>query len=177
MQSDVIRQLAERESCIFVGRCADYILREHPRCVNIFVSASREDRIERLVRTRRLTPEAAEQLMDSTDEKRADYYNYYSNRTWGAAATYHLCIDSSVLGIDGTAAFAEEFIRKETEPRPQGLNAPRPTTSPYRESSRPTIGRLLFSDFSGPIPVRCANRRTTSGRSSIPSRLPFRRAT
>lgn len=82
MQSDVIRQLAERESCIFVGRCADYILREHPRCVNIFVSASREDRIERLVRTRRLTPEAAEQLMDSTDEKRADYYNYYSNRTW-----------------------------------------------------------------------------------------------
>ena len=113
MQSDVIRQLAERESCIFVGRCADYILREHPRCVNIFVSASREDRIERLVRTRRLTPEAAEQLMDSTDEKRADYYNYYSNRTWGAAATYHLCIDSSVLGIDGTAAFAEESIRKK----------------------------------------------------------------
>ena len=104
---------AERESCIIVGRCADYILREHPRCVNIFVSASREDRIERLVRTRRLTPEAAEQLMDSTDEKRADYYNYYSNRTWGAAATYHLCIDSSVLGIDGTAAFAEEFIRKK----------------------------------------------------------------
>ena len=113
IQSDVIRDLAARESCIFVGRCADYILREHPRCVNIFVSASREDRIERLVRTRRLTPEAAEQLMDSTDEKRADYYNYYSNRTWGAAATYHLCIDSSVLGIDGTAAFAEEFIRKK----------------------------------------------------------------
>ena len=105
MQSDVIRQLAERESCIFVGRCADYILRDHP-----LVEA---DRIERLVRTRRLTPEAAEQLMDSTDEKRADYYNYYSNRTWGAAATYHLCIDSSVLGIDGTAAFAEEFIRKK----------------------------------------------------------------
>ena len=113
IQSDVIRDLASRESCVFVGRCADYILREHPRCVNIFVSASREDRIERLVRTRRLTPEAAEQLMDSTDEKRADYYNYYSNRTWGAAATYHLCIDSSVLGIDGTAAFAEEFIRKK----------------------------------------------------------------
>ena len=50
---------------------------------------------------------AAVPSMPSTDEKRADYYNYYSNRTWGAAATYHLCIDSSVLGIDGTAAFAE----------------------------------------------------------------------
>ena len=59
MQSDVIRQLAERESCIFVGRCADYILREHPRCVNIFVSASREDRIERLVRTRRKRPNSS----------------------------------------------------------------------------------------------------------------------
>lgn len=113
VQNNVIRDLADKGSCVIVGRCADYILREHPRCVNIFVSASREDRIERLVRTRRLTPEAAEQLMDSTDEKRADYYNYYSNRTWGAAATYHLCIDSSVLGIDGTAAFAEEFIRKK----------------------------------------------------------------
>lgn len=112
-QSGVIKDLADKGGCVIVGRCADYILREHPRCVNIFVSASREDRIERLVRTRRLTPEAAEQLMDSTDEKRADYYNYYSNRTWGAAATYHLCIDSSVLGIDGTAAFAEEFIRKK----------------------------------------------------------------
>lgn len=177
MQSDVIRQLAERESCIFVGRCADYILREHPRCVNIFVSASREDRIERLVRTRRLTPEAAEQLMDSTDEKRADYYNYYSNRTWGAAATYHLCIDSSVLGHRRHGRLRRGVHPQETEPRPQGLNAPQPTTSPYRESSRPTIGRLLFSDFSGPIPARCANRRTTSGRSSIPSRLPFRRAT
>ena len=112
-QRQIIENFAKQGDCVIVGRCADYILREHPRCVNIFVSASREDRIERLVRTRRLTPEAAEQLMDSTDEKRADYYNYYSNRTWGAAATYHLCIDSSVLGIDGTAAFAEEFIRKK----------------------------------------------------------------
>ena len=112
-QQQIIENFAKQGDCVIVGRCADYILREHPRCVNIFVSASREDRIERLVRTRRLTPEAAEQLMDSTDEKRADYYNYYSNRTWGAAATYHLCIDSSVLGIDGTAAFAEEFIRKK----------------------------------------------------------------
>ena len=114
-QSDVIRQLAESESCIFVGRCADYILREHPRCVNLFISASREDRIERLVRTRGITPEAALQLIDTTDAKRAAYYNYYSNRTWGAAATYHLCLDASALGIDGTAAFAEEFIRRKLD--------------------------------------------------------------
>lgn len=113
MQSDVIRQRAEQESCIFVGRCADYILRDHPHCVNIFISASREDRISRLVSLHGITAEAAEKMMDTADEKRASYYNYYSNRTWGAAATYHLCIDSSVLGIDGTATFAEEFIRRK----------------------------------------------------------------
>ncbi len=113
MQSDVIRQRAAQESCIFVGRCADYILRDHPHCVNIFISASREDRIARLVSLHGITAEAAEKMMDTADEKRAEYYNYYSNRTWGAAATYHLCIDSSVLGLDGTAAFAEEFIRKK----------------------------------------------------------------
>lgn len=113
MQSDVIRERAEQESCIFVGRCADYILRDHPHCVNLFISASREDRIARLVSLHGITPEEAEKMMDTADEKRAEYYNYYSNRTWGAASTYHLCIDSSVLGIDGTAAFAEEFIRKK----------------------------------------------------------------
>ena len=113
MQSDVIRQRAEQESCIFVGRCADYILRDHPHCVNIFISASREDRISRLVSLHGITAEAAEKMMDTADEKRAAYYNYYSNRTWGAAGTYHLCIDSSVLGLDGTAAFAEEFIRRK----------------------------------------------------------------
>ena len=57
--------------------------------------------------------ENIERVIRKKDKQRADYYNYYSNRTWGAAATYHLCIDSSVLGIDGTAAFAEEFIRKK----------------------------------------------------------------
>jgi len=113
MQSDVIRQLADSESCIFVGRCADYILREHPRCVNLFISASREERIRRLAAQRSLTPEAAAELMETTDRKRAAYYNHCSNRTWGAAATYHLSIDSSALGIDGTAAFAEEFIRRK----------------------------------------------------------------
>ena len=115
MQSDTIRRRAERESCIFVGRCADYILREHPRCVNLFISASPADRIRRLAATHGLAPEAARQLMESTDAKRAAYYNHYSNATWGAAATYHLCLDASALGIDGTAAFAEEFIRRKLD--------------------------------------------------------------
>lgn len=111
IQSDVIRELAERQSCLFVGRCADYILRDHPRCVNVFVSASKEARIERLMRIHNIPSEAAEELMEKADKKRSSYYNYYSYKTWGAAETYHLCIDSSVLGIDGTVQFIKEFVK------------------------------------------------------------------
>lgn len=111
IQSDVIRHLAEEKSCLFVGRCADYILRDHPRCVNVFISAAPEARIKRLMETLNVDAEEAEELMEKADKKRSSYYNYYSYKTWGAAATYHLCIDSSVLGIDGTVAFVKNFIK------------------------------------------------------------------
>ena len=113
VQSDVIRRLAEEKSCLFVGRCADYILREHPRCVNVFISSSREDRIARLCHLHSISEDAAEEKMNKADKRRAEYYNYYSYKTWGAAATYHLCIDSSVLGIDETVSYIEEFVRKK----------------------------------------------------------------
>lgn len=113
IQSDVIRHLAANKSCVFVGRCADYILREHPRCVNIFISSSREDRIARLCRIHSITQEEAEGKMNKADKKRSEYYNYYSYKAWGAAATYHLCIDSSVLGIEGTVGFLQEFVAKK----------------------------------------------------------------
>lgn len=111
IQSDVIRELAENQSCLFVGRCADYILRDHPRHVNIFISASKEARKERLMNLHGITDEQAEEMMEKADKKRASYYNYYSYKTWGAAATYHLCVDSSVMGIDGTVAYLLTFIR------------------------------------------------------------------
>lgn len=113
IQSDVIKQLAEKESCLFVGRCADYILRDHKRCFNVFISASPEARIERLVNKLNITPEDAEELIEKADKKRSSYYNYYSYKTWGAAATYHLCVDSSVLGIDGTVQLVKEFAIKK----------------------------------------------------------------
>ena len=104
IQSDVIRELASRESCVFVGRCADYVLRDHPRRLDVFVSASRAARCERLCRLHGIAPAEAEAMMDREDARRAAYYDYYNSRgRWGRAATYHLCIDSSVLGIEGTA--------------------------------------------------------------------------
>lgn len=113
MQSDVIRQLAERESCIFVGRCADYILRENPRCVNVFITADDEDRCRRICARQGCTPAEAQALMERVDARRASYYNYYSSRTWGVASTYHLCVSSSVLGDEGTADFILEFAARK----------------------------------------------------------------
>lgn len=113
VQSDVIRRLASEKSCLFVGRCADYILREYPRCVNVFISASPQDRIARLCRQHAVSESVAEEMMHKADKKRADYYNYYSFKTWGAAETYHLCVDSSVLGIEETVDYVEEFVRRK----------------------------------------------------------------
>lgn len=112
VQSDVIRRLATEHSCVFVGRCADYILREHSCCINVFISASQEVRVERLCSTLSLTPKQAEVLMEKTDKKRSEYYNYYTYKTWGAAASYHLCVDSSVLGINKTIDLIESFVKQ-----------------------------------------------------------------
>ncbi len=113
IQSDVIRKLAAEKSCLFVGRCADYILRDYPRVVNIFIACSMEERIKRLMTNNQVTEEEARDMIHRTDKRRSEYYNYYSYKTWGAAATYHLCIDSSILGIDDTIGFIEEFARKK----------------------------------------------------------------
>lgn len=112
VQSDVIRDLARDHSCLFVGRCADYVLRDFPRCVNVFVSCSREERVARLCKIHNIPVKAAEEMMDKADKSRAEFYNYYSNKTWGSAASYHLCIDSSVMGIDKTVDFIIDFIKK-----------------------------------------------------------------
>ena len=112
VQSDIIRDLAERESCIFIGRCADYILREHPHCINLFFTANLEDRVARMASEKNITPAQAEELIEKTDRRRANYYNYYSGKTWGAAESYDLCINTSHLGFEGTAEMLINFIDK-----------------------------------------------------------------
>ena len=111
IQSDIVRELAQKQSCLFVGRCTDYILRDFPRCVNVFVSATKEDRINSIMKNYQLSVEKAEEMIQKVDKKRSEFYNYYSMHTWGAAKTYHLCINSSVLGIERTADFIDEFVK------------------------------------------------------------------
>lgn len=113
IQSEVIREIASRESCVFVGRCADYILRDHPRRVDLFVTADEEDRIRRICARRGCSEREARERMERGDAARASYYNYYSSRTWGAAATYDLCLNSSVAGIGQTAEFVLGFASRK----------------------------------------------------------------
>ncbi|HBK33364.1 MAG TPA: cytidylate kinase [Porphyromonadaceae bacterium] len=118
IQSDVIRDLAREKSCIFVGRCADYILRDHPRMLNVFISAGQDDRIKRVEDYYGLTGKKALELIEKIDKKRAGYYNYYSNKVWGAAASYHVCMNSSILGIEATTDFIQEFLKQKLQ-RPE----------------------------------------------------------
>lgn len=110
IQSDTIRDLAERESCIFVGRCADYILRDHPCHVSLFFTADHADRVRRVAQERGVTEARAAEIIEKADRSRADYYNYYSGKTWGAAGSYDLCINTSHLGIEGTAEMLKRYI-------------------------------------------------------------------
>ena len=111
IQSEVIRSLAQKGDAIFIGRCADYILRDLP-CLNVFISAPDDYRIKRLMETEGLSADEAEKLMRRKDRTRETYYNYYTFGAWGRASGYHLSIDSSVLGIEGTADHIIEFGRK-----------------------------------------------------------------
>lgn len=100
IQSDVMRRLAGEGPCIFVGRCADYVMKDERNCLNIFINADMADRIRRISLSHRISDSKARDLIERTDKGRSSYYNYFSGKTWGAAESYHLCINSSLLGID-----------------------------------------------------------------------------
>jgi cytidylate kinase len=112
IQSVVIRKLAEKESCIFVGRCADYILRNHLHCLKIFISANMKDRLYRISENYKITEKEAKTLIEQMDKKRAAYYNYYSNKIWGAVISYDLCFNSSVFSPEDICSILEEYVKK-----------------------------------------------------------------
>ena len=109
IQSSVIRDIAEKESAVIVGRCADYILRDLDCTVDVFITAPRETRISMIMDRMKISREKAEDLIEKTDRKRETYYNYYTFGNWGVASNYDLCVDSSILGIEGTADYIIDF--------------------------------------------------------------------
>ena len=112
LQSQTIEKIAEQGSAVIVGRCADYILREHENTLNVFLTSPLEVRAERIASRQGMSLEEAKAKALEKDKKRAEYYNYYTFGEWGVAGTYDLCIDSSILGIEGTADFIIDFARK-----------------------------------------------------------------
>ena len=114
-QSEAIIKAAREGSCVFVGRCADYVLRDFGNTVNIFISAPMSFRIEQIMNKQHLDSEAARKFIEPKESKRAAYYNYYTGKKWGAAESYDLCIDTSILGIMETEKLIADFIRKKFE--------------------------------------------------------------
>lgn len=114
-QFDAIKKIADEGPCILVGRCADYALEEYDNVLTLFIHASMDARIRRIARIYDLTDAKAKDMIIKTDKKRSSYYNYYSNKKWSSADSYHMCLDSSVLGIEGTA----EAIKKLVELKEQ----------------------------------------------------------
>lgn len=112
MQSDTIRRIAEQGSAIIVGRCSDYILRDLDNVLDVFLTSPVEVRAERVAERLGISKEKAEEVIEKKDSGRAEYYNYYTFGNWGYATTYDICLDSSLLGIEGTADFIIDFARK-----------------------------------------------------------------
>lgn len=112
IQSQVIQDIADEESAVLIGRCADYILRDRGNTLDVFITCPEEKRIERIMKRDGLTHDKAKSLMERNDRKRESYYNHFTLGNWGVASNYDLCIDSSILGIEGTAQYIIDFTRK-----------------------------------------------------------------
>lgn len=113
LQSDAIREIHSKEDCIFIGRCANYILRDSDRILNVFLTANAEDRIRRVCDNRHCSERQARSLIEDADRKRASYFNYYTGRNWGDAATYHLCLSTSVFSEERCAEIILDIARKK----------------------------------------------------------------
>lgn len=111
-QSDAIRKAAEGGSCVFVGRTADYILRDKKNLLSIFISAKMDDRIKAVCKRKDISRAEARKLINDGESNRASYYNFYTGKEWGHSSSYDICVNSSILGLEQTEQFLADFIRK-----------------------------------------------------------------
>jgi len=101
IQNKIIRELAEKESCVIVGRCADYVLRDRKDCLHVFIYADEESKLERAVKNYGMPEKEAGSILKKKDKARYNHYKYYTDREWGMAQNYDLCLNSGLFGIDG----------------------------------------------------------------------------
>ena len=110
-QFDTIKNLADKESCVIIGRCADYALADYPNVISVFITADEDVKIKTLMERHKITESQAKDLMIKTDKKRSSYYNYYSSKRWGDSKSYDLCMNSSKIGYDGVVKMIQEFAK------------------------------------------------------------------
>ena len=108
-QFNAIREIAQKESCVFIGRCSDYALRGRENVVNVFVHAPLPDRIQRICRRHQVDEAKAKDMIQKKDKARANYYNYYTKQKWGSTRNYDLTFDTSKVGIDGAVELILRF--------------------------------------------------------------------
>ena len=109
-QFDTIKKIADEGPCVIVGRCADYALADYKNVLNLFIYGDEECKVERIMEKYSLSQDKAREMIIKKDKQRQSYYNYYSSKKWGRADSYDLCINSSVLGVDGTANLIIQYI-------------------------------------------------------------------
>ncbi len=109
-QFDAIKKIAEEEPCVIVGRCADYALADYKNCIHLFIYGDEEHKIKRIMEKYDLTESKARDMMIKKDKQRQSYYNYYSSKKWGRADSYDLCVNSSVLGVEGTVKLIAQYV-------------------------------------------------------------------
>ena len=112
LQADIIKEEADKGSCVFVGRCADYILNNYENVVKVFVYGDGESRAKRIAEVENVSLQDAKVLIYKTDKRRANYYNYYTSLKWGKSDNYNIMIDTSKVGIEGAVKIVGEYIRQ-----------------------------------------------------------------
>lgn len=112
-QSEVIKEIASKESCVIVGRCADYVLddAEDVNLINVFIYADMDFRVKRVMETFEITEKQAKDKINKTDKQRKTYYSYYSNRDWGKMSNYDVCLNTSKIGIEKSADIIANLVR------------------------------------------------------------------
>ena len=109
-QFDVIRKLADQGDCIFVGRCADYILRERKDLTRVFIMGEQEDKIRCIMNRQNVSETEAKKKIKQVDKDRSSYYKYYTDQIWGESENYDLCINSSKIGVAGAVNVIKAYI-------------------------------------------------------------------
>lgn len=113
LQCEIIRKLAAKGSCVMVGRCADYVLKDQTECLNVFIYAEKEDRIKRIAQRYDLSERKAADKIKRIDRERKSYYEFHTGSDWGSIGAHQMLLNVSKLGVEGTVDVLEAICRRK----------------------------------------------------------------